>query len=282
MPLLERPNKPPIFYQLDDYTDPWKNAPAVLLQHGFGRSSQFWYSWVPYLSRYYKVLRPDLRGCGNSAAGLIPEQDISLDYYIEDFNCILDHLGIDSVHYCGEAMGGILGAAIAARNPDRIRTLSLIATPVRRSSHDGQVTAYGHDSRMDAVKKMGVKAWAEASGTGRRFPPDTSRAMLDWYAEERARAAGPMEVLSAMFRWVSDFDLAPFLSQVKAPVLAIYPSSSSLHEESHFQLLKDELQDLRLVLFPTQYHGIQYTHPAACANEVLHFAAQFDGFPCHE
>src|SRR5689334_15584701 len=79
MPLLERPNKPPIFYQLDDYTDPWKNAPAVLLQHGFGRSSQFWYSWVPYLSRYYKVLRPDLRGCGNSAAGLIPEQDISLD-----------------------------------------------------------------------------------------------------------------------------------------------------------------------------------------------------------
>src|SRR5581483_10968940 len=116
-------------YELDDYTDPWKHAPTVLLQHGFGRSSKFWYSWVPYLSRYYKVLRPDLRGSGNSSIGVDPGRDIGLDHYIEDFDALLNHLGIESVHYCGEAMGGILGAAIAARNPARIRTLSLIATP---------------------------------------------------------------------------------------------------------------------------------------------------------
>ena len=29
------------------------------MQHGFGRSSRFWYSWVPYLSRYYRVLTPE-------------------------------------------------------------------------------------------------------------------------------------------------------------------------------------------------------------------------------
>ncbi|HEV8519106.1 MAG TPA: alpha/beta fold hydrolase, partial [Burkholderiales bacterium] len=67
MPYVERPHEPAISYELDDYTDPWKKAPCLLLQHGFARSSRFWYSWVPYLSRFYRVVRPDLRGLGNSS-----------------------------------------------------------------------------------------------------------------------------------------------------------------------------------------------------------------------
>ena len=51
-----------------DYTDPWRNAPYLILQHGFGRSGRFWYSWVPYLARFYKVVRPDMRGLGQSSA----------------------------------------------------------------------------------------------------------------------------------------------------------------------------------------------------------------------
>ena len=47
MPIVKRPNHPDIHYALDDFTDPWKNAPYLILQHGFDRSSQFTYSWVP-------------------------------------------------------------------------------------------------------------------------------------------------------------------------------------------------------------------------------------------
>ena len=59
MPSLKRHGEPAIHYEIDDYTDPWKQAPVLLLQHGFGRSHRVWYSWVPYLSRFYKVVRPD-------------------------------------------------------------------------------------------------------------------------------------------------------------------------------------------------------------------------------
>jgi 3-oxoadipate enol-lactonase len=39
-------------YQIDDYTDPWlKNKDTIWLQHGVGRSSRFWYRWVPALVR---------------------------------------------------------------------------------------------------------------------------------------------------------------------------------------------------------------------------------------
>ena len=58
MPILKRNNKPDLHYVIDDFTDPWRNAPYLILQHGNGRSSAFWYRWVPYLARFYKVVRP--------------------------------------------------------------------------------------------------------------------------------------------------------------------------------------------------------------------------------
>jgi hypothetical protein len=30
-------------YELDDFTDPWKPAETIVIQHGLGRSSRFWY-----------------------------------------------------------------------------------------------------------------------------------------------------------------------------------------------------------------------------------------------
>ena len=50
-----------------DFTDPWREAPILLLQHGFGRSGKFWFNLIPYLARFYRVVCPDLRGVGQSA-----------------------------------------------------------------------------------------------------------------------------------------------------------------------------------------------------------------------
>ena len=37
-----------MFYEVDDFTDPWtSDKEAVWLQHGVGRSTKFWYHWVP-------------------------------------------------------------------------------------------------------------------------------------------------------------------------------------------------------------------------------------------
>ncbi|MGZ5118225.1 MAG: alpha/beta fold hydrolase, partial [Burkholderiales bacterium] len=92
MPYLERAGQPRLYYDLDDYTDPWKNAPYILLQHGYARSSKFWRAWIPYLSRFYKVIRPDLRGLGQSAKNFDLERGINLDAYLGDLTGLLDHL----------------------------------------------------------------------------------------------------------------------------------------------------------------------------------------------
>src|SRR5207302_5902737 len=53
-------------YYIDDFTDPWKTAPTLLLLHAAMGSARRYFAWVPHLARHYRVVRLDLRGHGNS------------------------------------------------------------------------------------------------------------------------------------------------------------------------------------------------------------------------
>lgn len=280
MPDVIRDNEPTLHYELDDYTDPWKNAGVVLLQHGFSRSSKLWYPWVPYLSRFYRVVRPDMRGMGASgiprdlASGLTPDKMLS------DINAIIDDLGVDSVHCCGESLGGLLGMVFAARHPERIRTLTLVGAPPFISDHDKQSTTYGHSSRIEALQKMGTRAWVKASSSGRRFPPDVHPGMIEWFDDEMGR--GDVDVLVTMTRWITEFSAVPELLRVKAPVLGLYPSEGPVVDGDQLGILRHGLVNFTLVTIPTRYHAISSFAPATCALQMLHFAAQHDGIVCRE
>ena len=280
MPFLKRFAQPELHYELDDYTDPWRNAPYLILQHGFGRSGRFWYSWVPYLARFYKVVRPDVRGLGQSSAQFDLEREFTLDACLADLAAIIDHLGADSVHFCGESMGGILGIALAATHPARVRTLTLVSTPVYISSATKQTYALGHKSEADAQRAMGMQAWVAATNRTTRFPPETDPGLLAWYEQEFA--SNRAEVQMAMSKLLHGVSAASFLPRVEAPVLGLYPTAGPITSAEQEQQLVANIKNLRMVHLPSQFHKVQLLFPAACANQLLHFASQHDGTVCRE
>jgi len=275
MHYLKREGEPDLHYTIDDYTDPWKNAPHLILQHGNGRAGSFWYSWVPYLSRHYKVVRPDARGLGRSAAG-----EITLDALVGDLAAIIGALGPGPVHFCGESMGGILGIALAALHPELVRTLTLVATPVYISDKMKATYAMGHASRVDAMKAMGRDAWLKATNRSTRFPPDIAPGLLQWYEAEFAKS--DYDVQLGMSRLVNSASAADFLPRIAAPVLGLYPTNGPITSAEQERMLVDRLRDFRIVHLPTQYHMIHHIAPATCASELLHFIARHDGVSCHE
>ena len=196
MPLLERANQPTLHYTIDDCADPWRNAPALVLQHGYARSSKFWYAWVPHLARDYKVLRIDLRGHGESLRDFDPATGSMLDAYVGDLCDVLDHLGVGAVHYCGESFGGVLGMVLAARNRSG-RTLTLVASPVYQNAN----AAYsaGFPTREEALRTLGTRKWAEAIyGAPDFFPPGTDPRLRERYVGEIAK--NDVEVLCGSLR----------------------------------------------------------------------------------
>lgn len=280
MPILHRKNEPDIHYEIDDYTDPWKNAPYILLQHGYGRSSKFWYRWVPYLARFYKVVRPDLRGLGQSSREFDLTNGLNPAAYVGDLEAVLDELGVDSVHYCGESLGGIIGMMFAGDRPKRVRTLSLVSAPVFLNEDFQNRSKFGYASWEEALRKMGSKGYALAKNQGDRFSADTDPGLMTWFAEQQG--ASDVEVLIAMQKLASRIDATEHLSRIEAPVLAIFPSDGPITTPEQEALLRRHLHDLRMVHLPSRHHNLHLTQPVACVKHVLHFAAQYDGVTCHE
>lgn len=280
MPFFERSGHPRLHYELDDYTDPWKEAPYILLQHGYARSSKFWRAMVPYLSRFYRVIRPDLRGLGKSGKDFVPEKGISVAAYLQDFTDLLDHLGVESVHLCGESSGGTLALAFAAQCPQRIRTLTLISSPVYMTEEDKKSSLGGYSNRVDALREMGARGWLEASNAGRRFPPDADPKMLEWTLDEMG--SSDLDVLITMFQLISNADATPYLARIVAPVLGLYPEGGIITKDEHLELLRSKVHDLRIVRVPSRYHSIQIFAPATCALQLLYFVSQHDGITCRE
>lgn len=274
MPYVERPRAPRLHYVIDDYTDPWQNAPWLVLQHGNGRSHRFWYSWVPYLARHYRIIRPDVRGLGESSADFDLEREFTLEHCVDDLLAIVDHVGADAVHVCGESMGGMIGLGLAARHPARVRTLALVSTPVRINDQ-GKVKF-----STDAQGAGSVDAWLEASNKAMRFPVHADPGLIEWYNAEFKRSR--RDVQAAMGEVVNRADVSGYLSAVKVPVLGLYPSAGPLTTPEQEAQMKALMPQLQLVHLPADYHKIQLMFPAACATALLHFIATHDGMAVRE
>lgn len=275
MPLLKRPGKPSLHYVVDDYTDPWAKKPWIVLQHGYSRSGVFFRQWVPYLARHYRILRSDIRGLGQSPLEFDPATELTADILVEDINAIFDMIG-EPVHYVGESLGGILGVVLAATAPQKLRSLTMLASPLTIPKATQEAFACGFESWQVALKALGSQGWSERVNTATRFPSDADPALVRWYAEECGKSN--VDVLIALSRIAGKVNVEPYLAQVNVPTLGLYPTAGTVTRFEE-QKIRDGIKGIRVVNMPTPAHAIQVLMPAECATTLLHFCGLVDGVP---
>lgn len=99
--------------------------PTVLLIHGFGSSLHTWEPWIARLSERWRVLALDLPGSGLSHTD--PSGDYSDARTLALILAMMDAKGIEQAVIVGHSIGGRLAWSLAARHPDRVSALVLIA-----------------------------------------------------------------------------------------------------------------------------------------------------------
>ena len=100
----------------------------LVLLHGL---FEFWYSWryqLPYLSRHFKVVVPDLRGYNDSDK---PRSGYDLDTLSSDICALIQDLGYDKAHVVGHDWGGTIAWHLARRFPKNVDRLAVLSTPQR-------------------------------------------------------------------------------------------------------------------------------------------------------
>lgn len=101
-----------------------KGPPLVLL-HAVGLDLTWWSDVISKLPTDMPLAIIDLPGHGRSAT---PKKGSGFDSFARQILHHLDDAGIDSFHLCGHSIGGMIAQHLADIAPERILSLSLIAT----------------------------------------------------------------------------------------------------------------------------------------------------------
>ena len=212
------------YYELDDFTLPWLSPTSILIQHGMCRNSQFWRHWPPSLAATWPIIRRDLPGHGRSGDPG-PGYSWKMDELVSDLAAFLDALDIQQIHFLGESTAGMLGIAFAVRYPNRLRSLTLCASPTTIGPAAQEMFAFGHRDWQTAIRNLGAYGWAselaKLGGTMGNMSPE----QREWTLAQIGRI--PVHVLEGYSRMVSQTDVAPLLPRINTPTLILAPTGSA-------------------------------------------------------
>jgi 3-oxoadipate enol-lactonase len=261
MPIAKLPGALEMYYEIDDFTDPWTKPETIVLHHGNCKSTRFWYRWVPILARRYRVVRLDARGLGRSTVPP-PGYPWSLTGLAADLEHFLDHLKLDKVHLVGETVGGTISMVFSSAHPERVRSLTVCSSPFRFTD------PYYKDSARKA-ETDGVLAWAKESMARRLDPARVGPEFVEWYANEMGKT--PLHVVVETHDALVGHDLSDTLRRIRVPTLLLSAESRPGYTRGYVQEMAELIPGAKLVVFPGTFGFVHHSEPERCAETLLEF-----------
>jgi pimeloyl-ACP methyl ester carboxylesterase len=100
-----------------------KDAPTIVLLHGFPSSSHMFRELIPRLSDRYHLVAPDYPGFGYSDAPAPEQYAYTFDHLADTMDRLLGQLGIERYSIYIQDYGSPVGFRLATRRPQRIQTI---------------------------------------------------------------------------------------------------------------------------------------------------------------
>lgn len=100
-----------------------KEAPVLLLLHGFPTSSHMFRNLIPLLADRYRVVAPDFPGYGGSSAPSVDQFEYTYDNLASVTGKFTEKLQLDSYAIYLQDIGASIGYRLAVRHPERVRAL---------------------------------------------------------------------------------------------------------------------------------------------------------------
>ena len=231
------------------------SGPALLLIHAFPLSGAMWQPQVAALQGQFRLIVPDLRGFGGSAA---PSGSSTMDQQADDLAALLDHLGVGHATLCGLSMGGYIAMAFMRRHAARARALILADT---RAGADGEEARAMREVNARLAETHGPAAIADkmipglvAPGTGQDVR-DALRTMIV--------ANTSQGIASALRGMALRPDSTVGLGAINIPTLVIIGDQDGLTPPVEASTISTAIVGSYVVVLPNAGHISSMESPAA-------------------
>lgn len=249
-----------------------REAPAVILLHGFGASLHTWEAWAEALSGRFRVIRLDLPGFG--LTGPDPTGDYSDARSLAVLLALMDRLGLAQASLIGSSMGGRIAWTFAARHPERVERLVLMAP-------DGFASfgrSYGDAPKVPVMMRvlpyvMPVPLLRRSAAAAYADPATLTEPLLERYRDMLLAPGVRQAILDRVGQHVL-VDPVPLLRGIRAPVLLVWGEQDRMVPVTNAADYEAALPDSRRVVFPELGHVPQEEAPARSLAPVLDFLTE--------
>ena len=228
-----------------------------------------WAFQLPAYTERFSCVAVDLPGTGESDK---PPGPYSTEGYADQVASLLRGIGIESAHVAGMSLGATVGMHLAARHPDRVRSLSL---------HSGW-----HAS--DAYLRTVVEQWRALSAVLPTVADVAIHGIFPWcftpemYVERpefvealdefvRGRPAQPVDAFLAQLDAVVAHDAGAALAEIDVPTLITFGARDLVCSTRFADPIQSGIAGSELVVFDHLSHAGLHEDPETFNRATLDF-----------
>jgi pimeloyl-ACP methyl ester carboxylesterase len=250
----------------------------ILFVHGFPLDHTMWRAQLDVFSQSHRVIAPDLRGFGQSAAagpqaGTIDAvRPLTMEGHADDLADLLDALEVHvPIVYCALSMGGYVGWQFLRKYPERVRALIQCDT---RSSADNDMAAEVRRKMAAQVMDRGSTMVAEQMPT-KLFAPETMTDRLPVVEEvKRMILNTPAATIAAAQLGMAERpEMGDWLKTIRVPTLLVCGEHDALTTVEMMQADAARIPGSRLVIIPRAGHMAPMECPDAVNAAMREFLA---------
>ncbi len=231
-------------------------GPWLTMSHSLACNLHMWDEEAKRLSKRYKVLRYDTRGHGESGA---PTGAYTLELLADDLHGLLQALGVQSTHFVGLSMGGMIGQTYALKYPGMFKSLALCDTTSRYPAEAAGPWA----QRIKTVETQGMEPMV-APTLERWFTPPYRTAHPEVVEKVAAMIRStPVPGFVGCCHAIPKINLTARLAEIRCPALVIVGKDDPGTPVAMAEEIHQAVPGSKLVIIPSAAHLSNLEQPDA-------------------
>lgn len=238
-----------------NYEQQGSGEPLILIPYLSADNTCYAFQVAEY-AKHFTCISVDTRGTGESDK---PEGVFSTELYADDVAALMQAVGIERAHVSGLSLGGSIGMWLAAKHPDKVKSLSIHAAWTRTDPYikavveSWQVMAKAYGSVTELVIQ-GIFPWC--------FTPQLYATRYDYIQSladfVRSRPPMTVEAFIQQADAVIAHDVEAQLGRITAPTLITFGRHDQVTSVRFAEPLRNGIKDSELVIFETSSHAPIY------------------------
>jgi pimeloyl-ACP methyl ester carboxylesterase len=251
-----------------------EGEPVVLIPYLAADQACYAFQVAEY-AKQFRCISVDPRGAGLSDK---PEGTYTTELFADDIAAFMQALGLERAHVAGLSLGAAIGICLAAKYPERVKTLSLHSAWPRsdaflRTVVEGwRIMARGLGNVPDMVI-TGIFPWC--------FTPDFYSDSRDYIASladfVRGRPVQPLDAFLRQSEAVQTHDAEAQLENIVCPTLVTFGRFDLVTSTRFADALTHGIQQSELAVFEDCSHAPLYQNVQSFNERTLTFLRQHTG-----